>query len=107
MYSAEINVGGKVIYGYNWAVRHVNTGPGPYRITFSLDSLPDLNTYFTPMTYVKPSDEVVTESDDDGGDTGGGVAYIDVENNLTYIDINIVPKETGGGGGGGPGGRRR
>ncbi|TFH38395.1 MAG: hypothetical protein E4G94_12375, partial [ANME-2 cluster archaeon] len=38
-YSAEINVGGKVIYGYNWIVRDIDEAPGFYRLTFSLDSL--------------------------------------------------------------------
>ena len=36
-YSAEINVKGKVIFGYTWNVRRLNEGPGDYRITFSFD----------------------------------------------------------------------
>ncbi|MCJ7692992.1 MAG: hypothetical protein MUO22_06205, partial [Sedimentisphaerales bacterium] len=35
VYSAEINVKGKVIYGYNWNTRTFSDGPGYYRITFS------------------------------------------------------------------------
>ena len=37
VYSAEINVKGKVIYGYNWNTRVLSDGPGYYRITFSMD----------------------------------------------------------------------
>lgn len=109
-YSAEINVGGKVIYGYNWNVRNVSSGPGLYRLTFALDDLADgapvaLNTFFTEDTFVKVSEEeeAIAEEEPDEGDTGGGVGYIDVENNLTYIDVRIIAKGTGhGGGGGGP-----
>ena len=32
-YSAEINVKGKVIYGYTWKVRTLNQGTGYYRLT--------------------------------------------------------------------------
>jgi hypothetical protein len=48
-YSAEINVKGRVIYGYTWNVRKLNAGPGYYRITFSFDELcgtVPLNTFF-------------------------------------------------------------
>ncbi len=36
-YNAEINVKGRIIYGYTWNVRLLNDGPGDYRITFSFD----------------------------------------------------------------------
>lgn len=38
-YSAEVNMGGKCIYGFNWDVRTVETADktGWYRLTFSLD----------------------------------------------------------------------
>ena len=48
-YSAEINVKGRVIYGYTWNVRKLNEGAGDYRITFSFDDVCGtvlLNTYF-------------------------------------------------------------
>jgi len=101
-YSAEINVGGKVIYGFNWNVRTTSDGPGVYRLTFSFDGVPGLNTFFTSDTEVLlPAEEEVAAEE---GDTGGGVAYIDPANNLSYIDVTIIPKTTGKGGGGNNGG---
>lgn len=106
-YSAEINVKGKVIFGYTWNVRKLNDGAGDYRITFNLDEgcPAGLNTFFTdefgnPVTeIVQPLEEAVAAESDEGGDTGGGVGIMDYENNLTFIDIRIL--ERGGGGGGG------
>lgn len=118
-YSAEINVKGKIIYGYNWDVKkvHDETEPaGDYRVTFSFDDYcgptdqsPRLNTFFTdvdgnPVTQIMELAELgdtvpelsTTESDDtDGGDTGGAEGKIDYENGLTYMDVRI--KEQGGG----------
>lgn len=89
IYSAEINIPGKVIYGYNWNVRKMNGGVGYYRITFSLDAeggkavVIPCNTFFTEgVTSVKLSENV----------EGGGVGVIDYANNLTYIDVLIEPK---------------
>ncbi|HEX6230815.1 MAG TPA: hypothetical protein VF029_03810, partial [Actinomycetota bacterium] len=36
-YAAEINVKGRIIYGYTWSLPKLNDGAGDYRITFSLD----------------------------------------------------------------------
>jgi len=88
IYSAELNVPGKVIYGWNWNVKRVNDGLGYYRITFSMDPAtgPDktpvaCNTFFADgVTQILPAN------------TGGGVAQIDYANNLTYIDMLIVAK---------------
>lgn len=90
IYSGEINIPGKVIYGYNWNVRKVGNGAGIYRLTFSLDDVDTgtgctipCNTFFTEgVTDVLLSDSV----------SGGGVAVIDYANNLTYIDVEITPK---------------
>jgi hypothetical protein len=61
-YSAEINVGGKVIYGYNWFVRDIDKAPGFYRLTFSLDSnCPELNTFFTESITEIVEFEIVEE----------------------------------------------
>ena len=87
IYSGEINIPGKVIYGYNWNVKKMNNGPGIYRLTFSLDDAASgtgctitCNTFFTEnITQILLSDNV----------SGGGVAEIDYANNLTYIDILI------------------
>lgn len=107
-YSAEINVKGRIIYGYTWNVRQLNDGPGYYRLTFSFDELTgtssELNTFFregqTTILVPEEETEVVTlaEESDDGGSSpdGGGVAKIDFANNLTYIDINILERSGGG-----------
>jgi len=99
-YSAEINVKGKIIYGYTWNVRRLNDGPGDYRITFNLDEndcpMP-LNTFFDAGTQIVPisEEEITTEEADDGGDTGGATAYIDTVNNLTYMDVRILQRSGG------------
>lgn len=116
-YSAEINVKGRIIYGYTWNVRTLNddtpvppsmipTPAGDYRLTFSFDNnvvgVP-LNTFFTQGTQiivpleVEVAAEVIEAEADNSGDEGGGTAVIDIANNLTYIDIRIL--ERGGGGG--------
>jgi hypothetical protein len=86
-YSAEVNVKGRVIFGYTWNVRKLNEDAGDYRITFSLDATCGgsilLNTWFDEAQIVPPEDEELPPA--------GGVAVIDVDNNLTYIDITIVP----------------
>ena len=92
-YNAEINVKGRVIYGYTWSLRDMNEGEGAYRITFSFDatcgSVP-LNAYFGEFTeLIMPVEEgeVLPEAEP----TGGGTPVLDIVNNLTYIDINITP----------------
>ena len=124
-YSAEINVKGKVIYGYTWDVKRLNEftehggeAAGYYRITFSLDDLEGppapalLNTSFELAQILEPvEEEFVFFNPDDGlllaaeeGDTtGGATPLIDYENNLTYIDVLILEKIRGGNNGGGKG----
>jgi hypothetical protein len=122
-YSAEINVKGRIIFGYTWNVRMLHdetpingttnpTAAGDYRITFSLDSQcgsAELNTSFVEgitEIIVPLEEELVTaaaEEGSDGSDTGGAVPVLDFDNNLTYIDVRILER----GGGGGQGGRRR
>lgn len=107
-YSAEINVKGRIIYGYTWSVRRLNdmaggTAAGDYRITFSLDELcgddVSCNTFFVDGTteILQPIESEITIEDESGG---GGVAQLDFENNLTYMDIRILERSGGGGGGG-------
>ncbi|TFH47283.1 MAG: hypothetical protein E4G94_00480 [ANME-2 cluster archaeon] len=74
-YTAEINVGGKVIFGYNWMIGNTD---GFYRLTFSLD---EGNTYFT---------EGITELIPDAAADRGGVPVIDYDNNLAYIDVEVL-----------------
>lgn len=106
-YSAEINVGGKVIYGYNWRVRKLDPQPeGDWRLTFSLDDefgTPghcdvSLNTFFTDATIIRqPDEEILIPTAE--GNLDGGVGVIDLSNNLTYIDVRVLPKAGGGNGG--------
>lgn len=100
-YSAEVNIKGKIIYGYTWNVRDLNEGTGFYRITYSFDEAGGevaLNTYFDESTEIIVPIEESNKPDPSG--TRGGIAKIDVENNLTYMDLRIKPKGGGGGGGG-------
>jgi len=100
-YNAEINVKGKVIYGYTWKVRNMNEGEGYYRLTFSLDARDNLNTFIDTNTTIILPDEVDDEGDDGNDTDRGGTAILDPANNLTYMDILIMPKNSGGGKGGG------
>ena len=106
-YSAEINIQGKLIYGYNWRVA---SGPGTYRITFSISNQAGSKTFFTASTTVK--EPVETESPavmpaaEDGTAPTGGVPKIDSENNLSYIDVQIESRSQGGGKGNGGKGRQ-
>jgi hypothetical protein len=100
-YSAEINVKGKIIYGYTWNVRKNNEGVGDYRITFSLESgTPNtLNTFFVDgVTQILQVVEEGGETDE--SDEGGARPVIDFGHNLTYLDMRIAGKTSGGGGGG-------
>lgn len=113
-YSAEINVKGRIIYGYTWNVRQLHditdgTAAGDYRLTFSLDETcgtVQRNTAINDQTriVVPLEEEVVTAAltvETASTDEGGGVAVIDSANNLTYIDVRILDRSGGGGGGGG------
>jgi len=101
-YSAEINVSGKVIYGYNWNVRKAGDGAGDYRLTFSLDTdvLFGCNTFFDGDTKVKPSGEESAQVSVQA-EPLGGKAHILWQNNLTYIDIKIIAAKGKGSPGGG------
>lgn len=123
-YTAEINVKGRIIFGYTWNVRTLNdttplegstisTAAGDYRLTFSLDQqcgTATLKTHFVEGTtqIVVPIEEeeaVSIAAEDDGAgatpvlvpadfDENGAV----VGGNLSYIDVHILAR-TGGGGG--------
>lgn len=110
-YSAEINVKGRIIYGYTWNVRQLNEGAGDYRITFSFDASDgsnSLNTFFeygTTQILVPLEEELLVAAAEEGEEPGGGaVGVLDFDNNLTYMDVRIL--ERGGGGGGGKGPRK-
>lgn len=107
-YSAELNIKGKIIYGYTWSVRELNDGEGDYRMTFAFDGVEKCpafpNAFFTEETEIllPVEEEVITEEGEepDEGPGGGAVAVIDVGNNLTYIDIRITDGRDHGGGNG-------
>lgn len=94
-YSAEVNVKGKVIYGYTWKTRNNNEGPGDYRITFSFDERTNLMTSLENASILVPLEEeeiVYAESSSEGG---GATAVLITEENLTYIDIRLTEKTKG------------
>ncbi len=93
-YSAEINVKGKIIYGYTWDVSSINEGEGHYRLTFSFDEGNEAmgSVKFGESTQlILPVEEETTETNKttEGGPGGGGVAIMDIANNLTYMDVLI------------------
>lgn len=102
-YNAEINVKGKIIYGYTWNVREMNEGTGYYRLTFSLDEgnqalgtakFDEFTQIIVPVEEVEESEaSKVTEAAESPG--GGGTAVIDWPKNLTYMDIYIKAKGSG------------
>ncbi len=105
-YSAEINVKGRVIFGYTWNVRRLNEGAGDYRATFSFDEecgSTTLNTRFVDghtNLLLPVEEEIVAAAAEEGESPGGGaIPVLLTSENLTYIDIRIL--ERGGGGGGG------
>jgi len=109
-YSAEINVSGSLIYGYNWNLRKTGEETGLYRLTYVLDGGSDvsgscnthLNTYLADGQTGAPATQVVNVVTNPvatpaivpagdpalNGDLGGG---------LSYIDVVINAKTTGGG----------
>ena len=108
-YSAEINVKGRIIYGYTWNVRKLNDGAGDYRITFSFDETcgtASLNTFFeegTTHIMVPIEEELAIAAAEEGEEPGGGAtAELRTDLNLTYIDVRIIERSGGGGGGGKP-----
>lgn len=102
-YAAEINVKGRIIYGYTWNVRQLNDGPGDYRITFALDPTglcpTELNTFFAEgitsilVPIEVPEETAIVEVEP----TVGGTGVLSTLLNLTYMDIHIVQRGGGGG----------
>ena len=85
-YNAEINVKGKIIYGYTWDVGQLNEDEGHYRLTFSFDGNIGETTAFDDNT------EIILPVEEDElrePPSDGGTAILDIPNNLTYIDILI------------------
>jgi hypothetical protein len=99
-YNAEVNVKGRIIYGYTWNVRQLNDGAGDYRITFSFDEVcgtVDLNTFFVDGTteIIVPLEEEIEAAvlaAESTSTEGGAVPVLDFENNLTYVDVRITER---------------
>ncbi len=119
-FTAEINVKGRLIYGYNWRLKSQTMLPGVekggwWRLTyFSSNAVSPI--YYTAQTLlfdptVGESEEAVPLSpemiaEDDGGASSNypRTPIVDPVNSIVYIDVYIRPTTTGGGGGGGGGG---
>lgn len=113
-YNAEINVKGRIIYGYTWNVRRLNEGAGDYRLTFSFDQTcgaEQLNTFFVDGTteiMVPLEEELLVAAAEEGEEPGGGgTSGLSFTDNLTYMDISIHERGGGGGGSGKKGGGNR
>lgn len=122
-YSIETSVGGKYVYGYNWRMKDVDLGPicgdqwlktGYWRLTFYAPNVSFVNTpddndvappdvASTPVDIPAPLAALAEEEEDPEEDDRLYRPVFDRVNNLTYIDICIVAKNTGSGGGKGGG----
>ncbi len=88
-YGAELNVQGKVVYGYVWTTKGLTAGE--YRLTFSLDQPPTFSPGVSLAgATIMGADAVTTE-------TGGNTAVVRGADELTFIDVGL----TGGSGGSG------
>jgi len=88
-YAAEVNIKGKIIYGYTWNVPNLNEGAGYYRLTFSFDE----NGGVVPLNTFIDNDTEIIISEEGGhnpSSNGGGSGVLDISNNLTYMDIRIL-----------------
>lgn len=96
-FNAEINVKGKIMFGYTWDVSSLNQQEGHYRLTFSFDEgTPGIGTArFNALTQI-----VVPVEEEDSSETSetakvqeapsdGGIARMDASNNITYMDVLI------------------
>lgn len=131
-YTLELSVSGKYVHGYNWRMREVPNPLSPqvcgsdppwsetgwWRLTFVPNGGVDKmafaeNTVLSGPDFplATPTDISLLAEEDDGDDETDVPKYqpfLDVANNLTYIDLCIAPKvKSGGGGGGGGKGRNK
>ena len=91
-FNAEINVKGKIMYGYTWDVSAMNQGEGHYRLTFSFDEgTPGIGTAkFDEFTQIiVPEEETTEEGKVTEAPGNGGIGVMDSSNNLTYMDVLI------------------
>jgi len=99
-YSAEINAGGGLVYGYNWNTKNFAEGAGLYRMTFVLEGSAihggrcpiNLNTMFDGTT----RSINVGERHPAVLIPAGDAAFTHGEGGLVFVDVEIA---VGGGGG--------
>ena len=122
-YSVELSVGGKYVYGYNLDMNAINTEEecgagwlktGFWRLTFYTPGAVKFTDADIPKSAPPAVPAEVRDLDDFAYNTATAnflpatgelyIPVVDVENNLTYLDICIVAKDQGGGGGSGGGG---
>jgi hypothetical protein len=85
-YGAELNVSGKIVYGFVWTTADLEAGE--YRLTFSLDNDEGFDSGATLVEAdILGSTEIEVSEEGDGGNT----AVVDRVNDLTYIDVGLVP----------------
>lgn len=98
-YAAEINVQGKIVYGFNWDTTGLYNGE--YRLTFSIDGANDafpngpgtslMGATIMPSAEESESELIAARAAGGSGGSGGSanVAVVDGANELTYIDVGL------------------
>ena len=103
-YSSEVNVAGKLIYGFNFRIRDVEMCPevhryGWWRITFQLDDVGFVGGF--------PVERMVDLVGIEAGENSEELTYtpeFDPATNTTWLDVYVESGRGGGGGGCGGGG---
>lgn len=101
-FSAEVNQGGRLLYGYNWGLGGTVVA-GWYRLTLSIDAEANGVAANTSITGVNPDDLLADESE--GGSGGSSKGFFpptfveDPDGNYLYIDVYIAPSGAPGSGG--------
>lgn len=103
VFSAEVNMGGKCIYGYNWDVEAVPLAikTGWYRLTFSLDSYAGYTDTFG-KSYGYPRNTLITDinPDDLAGVTDPDMVLysptLSENGRFSELEIFIESKDPGG-----------
>jgi hypothetical protein len=105
-FSAEVNQGGRALYGYNWGVGQ-GVESGWYRLTLSIDAVANDVAANALITGVNPADQLADESDS-GSDAGSKgffpPAFVEDAQHGNYVIVDVYVAEGGHGGGGGGGG---